>query len=401
MKKILALILVLVMVLALGACSNGDTASSTPPATSSTPPASPSTPASPSQDATKDPDKTETPGAAGTIGFVTDDVDHFARDSYHVVYFNYAPTNVSAQMADALGQLGEKYNFTIEHLTANSDADQFITNLQTILIKNPDGLILDIRQEFASRTADILSNFDVPTIVLMNKALDDEGREIIPGVIMDQYYNGQRQMEYLHSVYKEYWPDVDPGEITLLLLDNTASMEMTKRGEGVLNKWEEFFPGQTYYVGDGASASLNAEGGYDLANSLMAAHPEVKYWFVCAVMEDLALGADRAVEALGKSDVVLITASGAAILPGEWDEGYDGCWIGNYAVSPFAYAGSGIFGLIALMDGRATKDTLWPDMFEPNDLAARFMLKADIMTRDNYKQYLNDIIRSFGIDVKD
>lgn len=225
-----------------------------------------------------------------------------------------------------------------------------------------------------------------------------DGVELIPAVVMDQYYNGRRQMEFLHSVYKDYWGDIDPSEITLLIMDWSSNMEFVKRSDGALTKWKEFFGDQTYYYGDCASESLSAEAGDSVANSIISAHPEVKYWFIVSTVEDIALGTSRAVEALGKEDSVLMTASGAAILPGEWGNGYDGCWIANYAISPFFYSGTGVFGLIAMMDGRATKSTLWPDQFQEGDQAARFMLQADMMTLANYKSYLGDVVRSFGVE---
>jgi ABC-type sugar transport system substrate-binding protein len=175
-------------------------------------------------------------------------------------------------------------------------------------------------------------------------------------------------------------------------------MDINMRAQGAEAKWTELFGDQTFYYGDTAAESLSAEGGFNIANSILAAHPEVKYWFIVGTVEDITLGAGRAVEALNKKDTVLMTASGAAILPGEWDAGYDGVWIANYAVSPFYYSGTGTFGLLAMIDGRATKATLWPDQFLPGDQAARFMLKADMMTLANYKDYLGDSVRSFGVE---
>lgn len=394
MKKILAILLALVMVFALVACNSNT--SSTSPSTSSSPSAPPATENKPPE--TLPPEAEPVPSGEDTIGFVTDNIDHWARDAYDIVYYNYNVTNLTAQTTDALNLLGAKYNFTVEQLTANGDADAYINNLQTILLKGPDGLLVDISQELAPRVSEILDEYGIPAVCLFNKAVDVDGVELIPSVIMDQFYNGERQLEHLNSVYKDYWGDIDRAEIALLILDWSTNMDINMRAQGAESKWKELFGDQTFYYGDTAAESLSAEAGYNVANSLLAAHPEVKYWFVVGTVEDITLGAGRAIEALGKQDNVLMTASGAAILPGEWDAGYDGCWIANYAVSPFLYSGTGTFGLLAMIDGRATKETLWPDQFLPGDKAPRFMLKANMMTRENYKNYLGDIVKSFGVE---
>ncbi|MDR2357714.1 MAG: substrate-binding domain-containing protein, partial [Oscillospiraceae bacterium] len=333
------------------------------------------------------------------VGYVTDDVDHWAREAYDFVYYSYAPSNLTDQMIQALKQLAEAYNFNVSDLTANGDADAYITNLQTLLLTEPDGILSDVNPEFKQRVADIINEDGTPCVSMFNLVTDSEDRALIPCVVMDQFYNGGRQIEWLSENYTKYWGDgADRSEIALLTLGWSASIDLNTRTEGSMAKFRELFPGQTVLNADGVTESLTSEGGYNLTNSVISAHPEVKYWFISACVEDLALGAGRAVEALGKQDTVLITASGAAILPGEWDAGYEGVWVGNYSVSPFQYAGSAIFGLIALADGRATMGTLWPEHINEGDLAARYMMQADIMTHDNYKQYLGDIVRSFGLE---
>ncbi len=390
MKKILALVLVLSMALMLVAC--GAPAVDKEPQPSQTPSAAVSE--TPSQQPAE-----ETPSSdGGTIGYVTDDVDQWARDAYHLVYYNYRPSNVTFQVTEALEQLGKVHNFTVEQLTANGDSDAYVNNLQTILLKEPDGMIIDITQELAPRVSEICTEYEVPAICIFNKAEDVDGVLLIPSVIMDQYYNGRTQMEHLNSVYKDYWGDIDRSKIALLRMDWSQNMDINARAVGAKEKWDELFPGNKEFYGDTAADSLSAEAGFNVANSILSANPDVEYWFIVSSVEDVALGTGRAVEALGLTDRVLMTSSGAAILPGEWDSGYDGIWIANYAVPPFMYAGIATFGLFALIDGRATVETLWPEHYKEGDKAPRYMASAQMMTLDNYKEYLTNIARSFGVE---
>lgn len=408
MKKSISLLLVLCLLFSLTACGGSDNAPAPAPAPSPTPAPSPSPAPSPAP--APSPETPETPEAptgslsmqqklgGGTAGYVEDGGDHWSRPPYNIVYFNFRPTNVTQQVTLALQQLGEKYNFSIEQLTANSDSDAYLNNLQTILLKEPDGLIVDITQELAPRVSEICRDYDTPVICIFNKAVDTEGVEIIPAVITDQAYNGRTQMNYLHDNYKNFWGDIDPKEINLLLLDWSQNMDINARSVGAEERWKELYPGQAYYYGDTGSDALSAESGFNVANGILSAHPEVKYWFIVSSVEDIALGATRAIEQLGLDDRVLMTASGAAILPGEWDKGYEGAWIANYAVPPFLYAGTSTFGLFALIEGRATNTTLWPDSFLPGDKAPRLSLEAEMMNKENYVDYIGDIMRSFGIE---
>jgi ABC-type sugar transport system substrate-binding protein len=401
-KRILAISLAIVLAFSLAACT-GSTDGGGSPSASDSPTASAANTAEPNPSESASSPSGENTGAAvtGSIGYVTDEVDHWGRDPYDFVYYTFAPSNLSDQMIRALRQLAEVYNFNISDITANGDADAYIVNLQTLLLTEPDGILSDVNPEFMQRVAEIINEDGTPCVSMFNRVTDAEDRELIPCVVMDQYYNGERQIEWLAENYAKYWGDIDTSEIALLTIGWSASIDLNTRTEGSVAKFSELFPGQTMLNADGVVESLSSEGGYNLANSVISAHPEVKYWFISACVEDLALGAGRAVEALNKQDVALITASGAAILPGEWDAGYDGIWVGNYSVSPFQYAGSAVFGLIALADGRATMSTLWPEHITGNDFAARYMMQADIMTHDNYKQYLGDIVRSFGVEYTD
>ena len=389
-KRIIAMTLALAMVFALAACANGGGDADTQP--------SPPADGGDSGITAEIPDPIDWRQAGG-IGFVNDDVDHWARDPYHIIYFNFNPTGITGLIYDSLQQLQSVANFTIEHHTANNDSDMFINTLQTLLIREPDGIIIDITEELAVRTAEITAQFGVPAICLFNMAVDPHGHMIIPSIIMDQYANGETQLRHLKNVYRDFWgPDMNSEDIALLIVDFSINMNIHARGVGAARVFEQYFPGQPVFWADTAAGSLSAEEGFSVTNAMLAANPDVEYWFIIGTVEDVALGAARAVDAFELGDRALITSSGATILPGEWDAGYDGPWIANYAVPGFLYAGVALFGLLALIDGRATTETLWEESFLPGDRAARFVLASDMMTRANYVEFIGNFMRAFGVD---
>jgi hypothetical protein len=114
---------------------------------------------------------------------------------------------------------------------------------------------------------------------------------------------------------------------------------------------------------------INSETGYELASQFISANPDVEYWIIIGCVEDYSQGAARFVETMSSQDKILITTVGSVILPIEWDSGYDGAWKSCYAIADMSYAGPAACGLIALADGRATFDTLWPERRAEGDLA--------------------------------
>jgi ABC-type sugar transport system substrate-binding protein len=299
-------------------------------------------------------------------------------------------------VAEALVELGAVYNFNLEQRTANGDSDAYINNLTTTLLKGPDGIFVDITQEYAPRVSELLEEYEVPAICMFNKAVDVDGKVLIPCVIMDQYLNGQTQLQWMLDNYKTYWGDIDFSKVAFMSLDWSTNMDLNMRSQGSSDMWKELYPNNPYFYADTAAESFSVEAGYNVANAVLSAHPEIEYWFISGTAEDYTLGAARAVDALTMTDRVIMTSSGAAILSGEWDTGYDGPWKANYSAPPWLYAGITTFGLLALVDGRATKETLWPESFLPGDLAPRLVLMPEMMTRDNYKDYLSNIKASFG-----
>lgn len=401
MKKILAILLVLIMTFSLVAC--GEKAKpqeqdnqTTPNVDSVNKPDGNDTQDS---DGTKPDNSGTTSADGGTIGYITDEVDHFARDTYEIVYMYNSPTNLTRYMLECMQNLSDKLNINVTDVTANGDANLYISNIDAVLLTEPDGLVVDMVYEYQSRIMEILDASGVPYVSLFNSVQDENGSELVPVVMMNQLLNGQKQAEFLGEVYKDYWGDIDKKEIGQIILTYSLNEDLQTRERGAREKFEEMFPGNQVFVADAVTAgAMNAQAAFDLTSGVISANPEIKYWFINSVVEDMSIGAARATESLGKQDCVLITGSGSSVLPGEWDAGYEGNWIANFAVSNYQYAVPAVCGIIAMADGRATAETLWEDMKRPEDKCAQFVVGQDMITHDNYQSYFKEIEEGFGIE---
>jgi ABC-type sugar transport system substrate-binding protein len=134
---------------------------------------------------------------------------------------------------------------------------------------------------------------------------------------------------------------------------------------------------------------LTQEKAFDVAAATFVAHPEVEYWFCTNCLELYSQGVARAVESLQNEDKVLIIDVGSDILCSEWDNSYDGSWIACMAISNFQYTAPTICGLVAMIDGVATPESLWVDQRAPGDKCTFFVTDNMIVTRDTYQEYFN------------
>lgn len=384
LKKAVAIVLALLMVFSLFACAPKE--EETP---SASPSSSPSTAASPSA----------SPGSAiaGTVGYITDEVDHTARDAYTFAYFYYQASMLEKAHFEAMQNMQERLNIEVNDFSANDNADMFIQNMETASTQGYDGYIIEPYADIHERIYEVANELGIPYIYTVNALRDESGANLVPTIILDQYKNGETQAQWFFDHYKDYWQNAAPEDIVLMSLEYSTNPDLDERSAGVKDKFTELFPGNQIIVGDMAGQKLDAQVAYDQVSATLTANTDVKYWFIDGSVENFGQGAARAAEGLDKEDVILIVTSGANILPVEWDAGYEGSWVASYAVFNYNYVVPALCGLIALADGRATPETLWAEVRAPGDKATAFVAGDQMITIDTYKTVQSDIEKAFGI----
>ena len=411
MKKILAIALTLALIFALAACSGSDTPSSSGTQsggeTSSSGSSTSSSPASTAPSAAPAPvpsdnpyAEVQAPDATGDIGYMTDDVDHYARAPYHIMYISSNVTPVNTLVAECLEYLGGMLNYTFSYTHANGDQNNYINNvLPAVILSEPDGLIVDMVFELQGRLIEVLGESGIPYVSMFNSVTDENGYELVPVCMMNQYVNGKKQLDLMNDLYSDYWGEIDTTKLGHIALYFSLNADLTTRGQGAMDRWVELYPDNppSFHADSATYGNILPETGYDLVSGIISTNPQIEYWFITSCVEDMALGSARATEALGRTDSTLITGSGSSILPREWGEGYNGNWIGNFAVSNFQYAVPAACGVIAMIDGRATAETLWEDLKRPGDSAAQFVVGTDCITRAGYAETMRGIEEGFGI----
>lgn len=396
MKKILALTLALMLAFSLFACAgqSATTGNSTNPPASTQASSAPSTAPSP---ATASAAPSSAPSAAAsaaekTIGLHPDEVDHFAREPYKIVYMVCQWVPINGSLSDQFQAWGKTMNYTYESFNAQADLDKFLVQLQTYATQGYDGFLLDFDNSISSRVFEICSESKLNWITALNPCVDTNGNMLWPGVTLDAYSMGQTMTQWLNDNYSKSWGTIDTSTLGFIAILTSDMPDLNNRGIGALDKFKELYPdlvkSNTFTV-DVAGLGISPDIGYDKVAAVMSAHPEIKHWFIASCMESLAQGAARAAESLTKADCTLIDNVDASSLMGEWDGGYKGCWAMSLFTSPIYQTEPMICGLIAMIDGRATPESLWPDKIAQGQKYANLVLTPEMATIDNYKDLLS------------
>jgi ABC-type sugar transport system substrate-binding protein len=289
-------------------------------------------------------------------------------------------------------------NFTTIAYCSNGDLDAMLQNIEIFADQGVDGFIINIDAATSARIKEVLDTTGVPYIAMLNSVRDDNGSAIVPVVGLEGFEGGEKVVQWLFDNYSNYWGDIDPSRIGLLNYTFSPNIDFVDRHDGGLARFQQLIPNNAgVFSVDGVSGGLNEQAGFDLAAATLAANPEVEYWFISACLELYAQGATRAVESLGMEDRVLITTIASDILTAAWDAGYEGAWVSCLAISNYQWTVPAICGLISLINGTSTWETLWAYRRLPTDRYTFFAVELEIVTKDTYRAFFERIRNEAGL----
>lgn len=400
MKRILALLLVSLMIFSIAACAEKTESTNNSPPPSSPTPATDTGTASPTPAETPDDNgPIKNPSAnANSIGFFTDGVDPNSRDTYEIVWAYMRPMALFLNIKDALTSLEPVFNVKITDYCANSDIDEMIQNIQIFADQGYDGYVIVIDASANMRIKEVLDETGLPYIDILNSVRDTDGSAIVHCIGMDGVTIGKEMTKWLFDNSEKYLGKIDTAKLGLLNYTFSPNKDFNDRHDGNLAMFQELAPGNTnIFDADGVTGGLNEETGYNLASAILAAHPEVEYWFIPACLELYAQGAMRAAESLGIQDRVLISAVNSEVLTALWDSGYEGCWVSCVASAPYQYAAPALSGIVSLLNGTETIDSLWSSIRKPTDKLTFYEIGTEIVTKDTYKDYFEFVRSESGL----
>ncbi|MDR1299933.1 MAG: hypothetical protein LBJ84_06780, partial [Oscillospiraceae bacterium] len=251
----------------------------------------------------------------------------------------------------------------------------------------------------AVRAYEIVEETGVPYIAFVQSILDADGKTVCPQVVLDQYDTGKKTIDWLIANYKSYWGEIDTSTLGLIDCAVTTSPDLALRAEAPETIFAETFPDGHYFMADMVAAGgITPDAAYAQVTAIVSANPQIEHWWVTGSTEFFGPGAARAFDDLGKVDNALVCVVGAGANVVDWDSmtaDTPSALVACLAISDLLYAAPAVSGIIALIDGRATKETLWRDKTPQNwqfgtDYGV-WLVENDIITRETYTTYFDEI----------
>jgi hypothetical protein len=391
-QRLLSLVLAVTLAFSLAACAKSENAPS-----SSEPDVSAASTVSPAQPSPSTGSAEGSP-AGEHVGYWDDPVDHSQRRAYRIAHYSFGSGTMIDRYYEALQKCQEKMNITVDFVTANGDDEKFINNLE--LMSDRDGLLVDTNPNLSVRAFEVLTEMGKPWIAFSMpfQNLDPDPLKICwPTVALDGFAVGTQSTQWLIDNYKDYWGEIDTKKLGLITITVSTLPLFSTRSDGARDLFQRTFPDSLYIEGDTAGQQFTAEAAYNMVSAYVSANPSTEYWMINVVMAMVAPGVARAIETLGIEDHVLITCCESPTAVEEWDSGYDGCWVSAVGIAEEIYAVPATAGLVALIDGRATPETLWGDTKRApyGDDYALFPMDLEVITRDTYKAYFDNITTTY------
>jgi ABC-type sugar transport system substrate-binding protein len=390
MKKVLAVLIILASLLSVFACKGEDaqTSGGQSPSASDTPQGSPSAPSG----GVEESNPAQTPGTAGDlVGYWEDDVDYFSREPYNLCYAMPAISIMHETFMEAFRELESQKNFKLVTSSGDNNTETYLQNLEIMAAGDVDGFLVDSEPTIRVRTKEILDDLDIPYLAFIQTLFDDNDHADAPVVMLSSYDCGEKQAQWFIDNYKTYLPDAAPEEIALLPITITTSPDFFGRSQGAIDLWSSTMGIEPKVVTlDLVNQAMDAID--SLVNTIITTNPDVKYWWIISTTDMFATGPARAIEALNLNDKTIITSVGLDFSRVEWEAGYEGCWKATLGISTYDTVGPAIAGLIALIDGRTTPDTIWKERAKPNDMYGNkygiWYVETEMVTKETYAQFL-------------
>jgi len=208
---------------------------------------------------------------------------------------------------------------TFHFVDARMSPEENMDAIENAIANNADGILLCIvDQTMSQAVVDRLREANIPVVAVDDALEDDNGNKLAPWVGIDAYVIGYATGEWMANYAMETGMADDPNVGLLLLTMETVS-SVVPRTEG---QYDAFtgripdFPSDRIFRADynGETAM-----GFEVANTIFLANPEITSWLVMAGNDEGAVGALRALEESELDFYSAVMGLGAYLAKDEWN----------------------------------------------------------------------------------
>ena len=219
---------------------------------------------------------------------------------------------------EAAKAAAEAAGYKFIYVDAKMNPEEYLRALDNAVANSAAGVVTCIPDQTLSRAAvDVLAAANIP-VVAADDALEEDGKKIAPWVGINAYVIGEANGAWLADYAKKNNLVNDPSTALLIMTMDTVS-SCVPRAEGEYDKFTELcpeFPKSRIFKADYDGTT---DKGYNAADAIFTAHPEIKTWLVTGANEEGTIGAVRALEAAGKDKDACVVGMGAYMAKDEWN----------------------------------------------------------------------------------
>ena len=288
----------------------------------------------------------------------------------------------------------DKMNVEMRMIDAQGDTDLYLSSIETLKAEGYHGLILDPDVTIYGAIKDKCRDVGIIWMPSMAAPQDlSTGKLLAAASGFDHKDCGRMIAEWLCEYKDENWPDVPLSDVGFLCVDYSSSFPLHARVEGCQEVWAEYAPGleSNFFVADGVVGSLDSTTAYTVAAAILTTQPQIKNWLIFGVMDDYADGATSAAIDAGLADLTVAATMGGPGLILQWDSGESTPWkMALYTAAEIAVQPN-LCAIYTYIFGWHTPETIWqPDWVDrsQNEHFAFYINTCVIMTEDNYQHYL-------------
>ena len=398
MKKTIAILLALVMILALFACNkdSGGSSGDTPANTSQETPAAQDGGAfsewfnAPLMVAPED-----NPPTATVLNAAFDpDYDYFKNPRVKIGYLVNTGGFLYEFGYNNMKVWADKMNVEMRMIDAQGDTDLYLSSIETLKGEGYHALLLDPDVTIYEAIKDKCRDVGIVWMSSMAAAQNIETGELLAAASgFDHRDCGRWIARWLTEYKDENWPSVPLADVGFLAVDMSSSFPLHERIEGCKEVWAEYAPGLegNFFVADTIVGGLDSTTAYQVSGAILTTQPQIKYWLIFGCMDDCADGATSAAIDAGLADVVVAATMGGPGLIQQWDAGESTPWkMALYTAAEIAVQPN-LCAAYTYIFGWHTPETIWqPEWVDKskNEKYAFYINSAMIMTEDNYQHYL-------------
>jgi ABC-type sugar transport system substrate-binding protein len=305
-------------------------------------------------------------------------------------------TTYTQMINDNFTKWGTVFNYEAVIYNANMDYDGYINQIQVYGDQGFDALLVGMDIALVPRIYDLTQELKIPAIGMPTAFTDENNHITWPSVQQDDNANSTMGIQWLSDNYKNYWKEpLDQSKLGCIVITFSPVAGIDARVPGYRETFKTMYPeaADNYFLCDLVQNSngFSNQAANEMVAATISANTQISKWFICCCVDDWAVGAERAIESLSKNgDVLIVSCQADAFVSEMSTNPTTTSYVAACALSTVDLTGYCAANLVAILEGRATAETIWPEYIVAGDKYPCVYVKGTMITKDTYTDWVKD-----------